>query len=405
MNQKINIENTPVASKTVTSKNKNIFEKNSTYFTVCVYTLVTACIIAFLVKWIWFWSDTVKTVSIIIDMLSPFLIGIFIAYLMNPLVKLLDKYLFKKLLHIRKKPNLTRSLSILISYIIVFGILAFCISVIIPEVYLSLKNIYEGVQGNYEKLLLQIDKFAAKHPDIDISYFSSLAQDNSSNIIGFIQNSLNTVIPFLYSTSVLVIRVIINLLIAIMVSCYLLIDKDRLLRNFKRLIYAFMKTEKANSFTTTLKECNKIFSSFIVGKTIDSIIIGFICYIFMRAVNFEYSMLISFIVGLTNMIPYFGPFIGAIPSILILLTVDWRHAIIFAGWILVLQQFDGLYLGPRILGQSTGLRPVWIIFGITIGGWVCGPIGMFLGVPFVGVLAYLIEKSIDKKLKKKNLDI
>ena len=115
-------------------------------------------------------------------------------------------------------------------------------------------------------------------------------------------------------------------------------------------------------------------------------------------------MLISVIVGITNMIPYFGPFIGAVPGVIILLTVSWKYALVFGILILILQQFDGLYLGPKILGESTGLRPVWIIFAITIGGWLAGPIGMFLGVPCVAVIAFLTDRFINKKLKERHIE-
>lgn len=384
--------------------NEHKFEKNRKYFTICIYVIVTACISTILFKAIWNWSDTIRTMNHILDMLLPFLIGFFIAYLMNPLVKLIDKWIFKQLLRI-KSDNIRLILSIFISYIIVFGIIIFCISIIIPELYSSLKNIYEGVQGSYDKLINFLDEMSKKHPDMDISYITSLVKDNSSNIIDFVQGSLNTILPLLYNTSISIISLTINILIAIIVSCYMLIDKKRLLRNGKRLLYAVLKTKKADIISSTLKDCHRIFSNFIIGKTIDSTIIGVMCFIFMNILKLKYSMLVSVIVGITNMIPYFGPFIGGIPGALIVLTTGWKQGIIFAVLIIALQQFDGLYLGPKILGESTGLRPIWIIFAITVGGYFAGPIGMFLGVPCVAVIAFLIDKYITKKLSEKRLEI
>lgn len=382
--------------------NEHKFQKNRTYYSICIYVIITVVILAVLLKAIWYWSSTISTIGKIMAMLSPFLIGIFIAYLMNPLVKLIDKNIFIKIFKI-KKASVRKALSILFSYVIVFGIITFCISVIIPEIYSSLKNIYENIQDEYDKFIFFLDDLSAKHPDWDISYVTNVAKENSSNIIAFVQGSLDKVLPIIYNTSISVISWTLNIIIAIMVSCYMLIDKDRLLLNFKKLIYAVMKKEKADSFSNTLKESNKIFGNFLIGKTIDSTIIGFLCFLFMNMLSLKYTMLISVIVGVTNMIPYFGPFIGAVPGILILLTVNWKYALIFGILILVLQQFDGLYLGPKILGESTGLRPVWIIFAITVGGWLCGPIGMFLGVPVVAVIAYLIDKEINRRLAAKNL--
>lgn len=383
--------------------NEHKFERNKKYYTISVYVIATSLIIALLTKIIWKWSSTISTINKIIDVLLPFLIGIFIAYLMNPLVKLLDKKLFKNLLKI-KHSSVRKCLSILISYVIVFGVIGICISVIVPELYSSLKNIYANVQSSYDKLIDFLEKTSETHPDWDISYITTVVKDNSSNIIDFVKGSLDKILPILYNTSVSVISWVINIIIAIMVSCYLLIDKDRLLFNFKKLMYAILKKERADSLSCTLSTCNKIFGNFIVGKTIDSTIIGFMCFLFMNILKLKYVMLISVIVGITNMIPYFGPFIGAIPGVLILLTVNWKYALIFGILIFALQQFDGLYLGPKILGESTGLRPVWIIFAITVGGWLCGPVGMFLGVPCVAVIAYLVERTINRRLEKKNIN-
>lgn len=378
------------------------FHKNHTYYTVCIYVTITVIILAVAIKAIWCWASTLHTLSKILYMLSPFLIGVFIAYLINPLVKLIDKYIFIKIFKI-KKGAIRKGLSILISYIVVFGVIAFCISVIIPEIYSSLKNIYGNVQDEYDKFLNFLEDLSNKHPDWDISYIINVAKENSSNIIDFIKGSLDKVLPLIYNTSISVISWTIKVIIAIIVSCYMLIDKDRLLLSIKKLIYVFFKEEKAKNIVSTCKECNKIFGNFLIGKSIDSAIIGCMCFVFMNMLHLKYSMLISVIVGVTNMIPYFGPFIGAAPGVLLLLTVNWRYALIFGVLIFVLQQFDGLYLGPKILGESTGLRPVWIIFAITAGGWLCGPIGMFLGVPVVAVIAYLIDKIVSRKLADKNL--
>ena len=158
-------------------------------------------------------------------------------------------------------------------------------------------------------------------------------------------------------------------------------------------------------FIVNVKECNTIFSSFIIGKSLDSLIIGIICFILMTILKLPYSVLLSVIVGITNMIPYFGPFIGAIPGVVLFLVISPIKSIIFAVMILALQQFDGLYLGPKILGNSTGLKPLWVIFGITVGGAYAGVLGMFLGVPVVGVIAHLLNKSITSRLEKKNITI
>ena len=228
------------------SDKKHQFRKNNTYFTISVYVVVTLCVSAILLKAIWEWASTIETIKQVITMLTPFLIGIFIAYLMNPLVNVLDRIVFKKVLKIKKDSR--RFLGIAVAYIVVLTIVIMCISTIVPEIYQSLVGIYEGVQENYNKLITFLYKMGEKHPNIDLSYITNIAEKNSSNIIGFIQNSIGTVLPFLYDTSVTIISWTINIIIAIMVSVYMIIDKKRLLRNFKRLVYAMIKKERADSF-------------------------------------------------------------------------------------------------------------------------------------------------------------
>lgn len=209
--------------------------------------------------------------------------------------------------------------------------------------------------------------------------------------------------PAVFSTSVSVITGVIDFFIAVIVSMYMLIDKPHLINNAKKLVYVLFGTDKGDRIVTTAGECNKIFGDFIIGKMIDSLIIGVLCWIAMTVLNIPYALVISVIVGITNMIPYFGPFIGAIPGVVLLIIVDIKFAVIFGILIFILQQFDGLYLGPKILGESTGLRPIWIIFAITVGGWLAGVVGMFLGVPVVAVISFLIDRSLKLRIKKKNI--
>ncbi len=379
----------------------NKFEKNKKYYTVSIYAVITIVVSAILIKIFLNAGETIGVINKVIRVLMPYIIGVFIAYLMNPLVKRIDIIFYNMKI---KRRGIRKCFSILLSYIIVFGVIVLCIVYIVPQLYESLKTIYQGTQTSYDKLIDFVNRQSQKHPEIDLTMVSSVLEKNSDNIVGIVKGSLNTLLPLLFNTSMSVISWVVDITIAIIVSVYMLIDRNRLITNFRKLIYAVMKRDKADKLLGTLSECNKIFGSFIIGKTIDSVIIGFMCFAFMTIIGLKYAILISVIVGITNMIPYFGPFIGAIPGVIILLTADFKQALIFAVLILALQQFDGLYLGPKILGDSTGLRPLWIIFAITIGGWAAGPIGMFLGVPCVAVVAFLVQNKIDRKLSEKNID-
>lgn len=383
------------------NERQNKFDKNRNYYTISVYAVGVIVISALCIKLLYNFGTTIRIVNNILGVLSPYLIGIFIAYLLNPLVKKLD-ILCVRFLHIKNK-RVRTVISILLTYLVVFGIAAACIVYIIPQIYESLKTIYLQCQTSYDKLIAFVNEQAKKHPDFDLSYITSLLENNSTTVINFVKNSLDAILPVVYNTSVSVISWTFNIVIAIIVSVYMLIDRNRLITNARKVIFAIMKKERAVGCLNTLSQCNKIFGGFIIGKAIDSTIIGFMCFGFMQILHLKFTVLISVIVGITNMIPYFGPFIGAIPGVIILLTVEFKYALIFAVLILVLQQFDGLYLGPKILGDSTGLRPLWIIFAITVGGWAAGPIGMFLGVPCVAVIAFLTDKALNKKLEKRSV--
>jgi predicted PurR-regulated permease PerM len=195
-----------------------------------------------------------------------------------------------------------------------------------------------------------------------------------------------------------------NLVIGIIISFYLLGSKEKYAAQAKKIVYAFFSLETANRFISNTRFANKTFGGFFVGKIIDSIIIGILCFICTSIMGTPFCVLISVIVGVTNIIPFFGPFIGAIPGAILILTVDPMQALYFVIFIFILQQFDGNILGPAILGQSTGLGSIWVLFSILIFGDLFGFVGMIIGVPTFAVIYYLISKYVFKKLKEREMD-
>lgn len=382
----------------------NKFESNKKYFTICIYTLFVILIGSVIVKLIMSWEQVSLTLKQYSNALSPFLMGAFIAYLINPLMKYFDKKLFTEVFKI-KSPKKTKYLSLALSYLLVIGLIYICFSYIIPQLIKSLTDLIQSIPLFYDKIYEFLNNLETNYPNIDFDYINGLLNDALPNVADTIKNFATNAIPFIYSTSLSVIRWVLNIVIAIIVSIYMLSDKQILIKNFKRFIFAFFPIQFTNNFMKTLSECNKIFSGFIIGKSIDSLIIGIICFILMNIFRMPYPLIISAIVGVTNMIPYFGPFIGAVPGTIILLLINPIKALGFIVLIFILQQFDGLYLGPKILGNSTGLKPLWIIFAITIGGSVAGVAGMFFGVPLMAVIVYLANQIIEKKLKSKNIKI
>ncbi len=291
-------------------------------------------------------------------------------------------------------------ISVLISYIIVIGILAVIIIYIFPQIRDSAKDMGKSVQDGYKYMITHEKEINDKIPFMDISgiidYMKKFLYDK-------IMNHGSDWFPYVYQLSSSLIVTLYNVLMGLVISIYIVLDSKKLKQSIKKMIYAVSPSKKEEEVWDTIKQCNHIFNGFLIGKVIDSLIIGIICLVAMIILQLPYALLLSLIVCITNMIPYFGPIIGAVPGVLIYLFIEPRLAIVFAVLILILQQFDGLYLGPKILGDQTGIKPLWVIFGITVGGAYFGVLGMFLGVPTVAVLTYLINLIMEKKLKRKNI--
>lgn len=379
----------------------NKFESNKKYFTICIYTLFVILIGTLIIKLIISWNETKSSLNSIISAITPFLIGAFIAYLLNPLMKYLDKKLFRGLFKI-KSAKVSKYSALALSYLFVIGIIYICFSYIIPQFMNSITELVQAIPAYYESIYDFLNNLEANYPNIDFNYINNLLVEAEPNLINTLKSFASNALPLIYTTGVSVIKGLLNMIIAIIVSIYMLSDKETISKNFRRMLYAFIPDNICDTLMRNLSECNKIFSSFIIGKSIDSLIIGIICFVSMSIFRMPYALIISVIVGVTNMIPYFGPFIGAVPGTLILILISPFKALGFLVLILVLQQFDGLYLGPKILGSSTGLKPLWIIIAITIGGNIAGVIGMFFGVPIMAVFAYLANNIITKRLNDKN---
>jgi len=384
--------------------NKNRFDLDSKYFTICVYAVITIAISAVIIKMIFSWDIVQNGFRAFISAIWPFLVGFLIAYFLNPLVQRLDKRFLGNVLKIKSK-KVRLLLSLLISYLLFFGAIVIILVFLIPQVGQSISDLMTRAQDWPEQIDDWLVGMQTRFPSIDFAKIRKQVTDTLPEIIKDIQNNMFTkeFLMQVFSSLINVVSFIFNMFIAIIVSIYMIVDRYRLGRASSRLVRAIFREKHANRIISTLNTCNHVFSRFLVGKTIDSIIIGLLCFIAMTILGLPYTLVISLIVGITNMIPYFGPFIGAIPGGLIILMIDPIKLIIYLILILVLQQFDGLYLGPKILGDSTGLRPLWIIFAITIGGSIAGWIGMFLGVPVVAVLSYLMDDWVRHRLKERNI--
>ena len=392
-------------SKIMPSRKDNYrFESNRNYFSICIYALCVIALGTVIIYSIINFSETKEIVRRVIKVLSPFILAFFIAYILHPMVVKIDKYL-KKTKFISEK--VSKILSIAISYLVVLGMITIGLIYVIPELYKSISELttINRINALVTMVTKTLNDLENKFPNIDFAIIETKIEESLPQFITYGTNMIKDLVPMVFTVSVYIVKAVINLLLSVVISVYMLSDKANFKIAIKKGLYAFIEKNKVDNFLQTIKECDSIFKGFIIGKSIDSLIIGTLCFIAMSILRLPYALLLSVIVGITNMIPYFGPFIGAIPGVALYLLINPIKSIIFGITIFVLQQFDGLVLGPKILGDSTGLKPFWIIFAITVGGALAGPIGMFLGVPVVAVISFLLQKIVNEKLKKKNITV
>ena len=345
-------------------------------------------------------GTTIDIIGRFLAIIAPFIFGFFFAYLIRPIVVTLEKPLKK--IKKGKGEKIKRVISIVVSYLIVIGALTIIIVYIFPQMKNSVKDIGNSVKNGYNYVTNHLDEMNAMIPVINLG---SVIEYIQNNLIDKLMSNSGTIVPVVYHFSSSVLTSLYNIFMGLVISIYMIIDGQKLKNSIKRIIYALSPIEKAPAICKTISKCNHIFNGFLFGKAVDSLIIGILCFIAMSILQLPYSLLLSVIVGITNMIPYFGPIIGALPGFVIYLFIDPKLSLFFAIMILILQQFDGLYLGPKILGDLTGIKPLWVIFGIVIGGAYFGAVGMFLGVPTVAVFMYLADLFIESKLKKKKIDL
>ena len=362
------------------------------------YIVALVAIIAIIFLMIANWGVVLAVIGKFLTILMPFILGFFFACFINPLVKRVHSLLNR--MKPGKGAKIKKAFSVIISYVVVIGVITVLLIYIIPQIKASIGELGNTIQDGYQYMITHQKELNEKIPFIGlgggIEYIKEFAYKK-------IMSNGSEIIPYVYHVSSSLLTTSYNVLMGLVISIYIILDMKKLKRSARKVVYALSPKKTEQEVWETMKQCSHIFNGFLIGKMIDSLIIGILCLIAMSILKLPYALLLSLIVCITNMIPYFGPIIGAIPGVMIYLFIDIRYAFIFALMILILQQFDGLYLGPKILGDQTGIKPLWVIFGITVGGAYFGVMGMFLGVPVVAVIMYLLQLFLDKKLKKKNI--
>lgn len=359
-----------------------IIKKNFSYIKY-FFLLITSFIL-------WKVIDSPDFIKTIINIIKPLIWAFIIAFLLNTLLTTLEKH-FK----------LKRWINILIVYLLFYGIIALFFTIITPKVIDSIKNISREIPYYANETKKWLSKTPGYLMEIDKYGILDYIQSTIDDLFIKLGRSISPIINKTVTQVISITSYLINFILGSIISVYILKDKEYFMRNFNNLLYAILPVGRAKWTIGIIEEVRETFLKFFVGKLLDSLIIGILCLVGCLIMRVRYALLISLIVGVTNMIPYFGPFIGMIPSALITVFYSPFKALWVTIFIFLLQQFDGLYLGPKILGIQVGLRPFWVILSILIGGGFFGIWGMLFAVPIASVIRTILGKFIVKKHKQK----
>lgn len=387
-------------------KHKFEFSKKGT--TAAAYTVIVFAICLVMVFCVFRWRTIVNYAASIISVFSPIIWSVVIAYLLNPVVNFFERHLRKIVCRKKERSKMLRVLSITVTMILTITLLVSMVATIVPQLIESYNNFSANFSGYWDNLINVAEKLRDKHPDTydyivkgisdGRAYATQLLEKLSPQIDSVIDTIVN-----LGASAVSFVLGVADALCGWLISVYLLYNKETMLAQMRKICYSIMPTKRCDRVLEIAYMFDRTIIDFLSGKILDSFIIGIMCFIGVTIMKMPYSVLISVIVGVTNVIPFFGPFIGAIPCILLLMLTDPLKAIWFAIFILILQQFDGNILGPKILGNKLGLPTFWTLFAILIGGGLFGFIGMVLFIPIFAVCYKLFTEYVCAKLEKKNL--
>lgn len=374
-----------------------------------IFLVIAACVVFYFA--LLRLDDISAVVAMVVDVLKPILYGLAIAYLLNPIVKMVDRYLepaLEKKISKKRAMKLSRVIGVVASLIFLLALVVALCNMLIPELYKSIRNMIYTLPGQLNDLLDWVNGLLSVESTTNILIKNIMEQATSSLQTWLRTDLMRQVNSLMSNLTVGVINVlseVFDILVGLIVSIYVLFSKEQFAAQCKKAVYALMRTDHANMTLHLTKKSNEIFGGFIIGKLIDSAIIGVLCFLGLSLLDMPYTLLVSVIVGVTNVIPFFGPYIGAVPSAILILLEDPRKGIYFIIFILVLQQLDGNVIGPKILGNSTGLSAFWVVFSILLGGGLFGFVGMIMGVPTFAVIYYVVSMLINHRLEKKKLPL
>ena len=347
----------------------------------------------------------------LLDALTPILLGSLFAYLLAPVINFFDHLLFPAAAEKAKAQGKycasgPRAVSLLITWAIIGLVGYLLLSILLPELYRSVLQLWNNMEVYYNTINSWITNLLESNPTVEhfvsdrfAGYYKDLLSLLTEKVLPHTQSLVTAVSGGIVSA----LSFLMDLVVGIIVSIYLLATNERCAAHARRAIYALTAPRHTPWVFRAVGRVDEIFSGFVRGKILDSLIIGLICFIGCSLLNFPYTPLVSVIVGVTNVIPFFGPFLGAIPSIFLILLDSPLKAVYFTLFVFALQQVDGNIIGPKILGDKTGLSSLWVIVAILVGGSFFGVAGMFFGVPILACLTSLCSFILESRLLRKDL--
>ena len=390
--------------------------KRTQYFKWGLTAFLTVC--AVLVFYDTFYQNGVlqRFLSKLASILAPVLYGAAIAYLLTPVMSWLEKVIgagWKKLFpkwELKNHSGGLRLVSILLTEAVVIFLLYLLMSVLIPQLVDSVTSLINNAEAYYRKIYDWADGLLDSENEIAV-WLAGLITERYTDGMAFLTDKVlpwaqKAVVPLtngIWSGIRGAVGFAFDLIVGIIVSIYLMGMKEKSLARCCKAVYAAFSEKKADAVMRGTRTVDRIFSGFVRGKLLDSLIIGIICFIGCSLLNMPYTPLVSVVVGVTNVIPFFGPFLGAVPSAFLILLVSPKQCLIFVIFIVILQQFDGNILGPKILGDATGISSFWVIVAILVGGGFGGVLGMFLGVPVFACIQELVKFLMDRRLQRRDM--
>ena len=419
---------------------------NRKYTTVAVYTLIVIVLAVLFVVFVFRFEEFKKVLSNFSGVLAPAICGLVIAFILNPLMMYIENKFFHKLKYgepkehnivvrklrgssmgdsavvktlekhdaplekkKRQRVTMARVFSMLITFVLVFAALVGIIIAVVPSLVKSIMDLAEKMPEYLERVQTWGNQVFEDNPQIaqvisdEITDFADLINEIAEQIKPMAGDIIGNVSGWVMNFVGVLLTGVKNFIIGVIIAIYLLYSKEHMLAQGRKIIIAFFKERGCRSLFNGLAKTNEIFKKYIISNLLDSMIIFVFMLIGLFAMGMPYQTLIAVVCGVTNLIPFFGPFIGAVPSALLILLVDPVKVIWFAIFVLVIQQVDGNVIKPFLFGESVGLPAIWVLVSITVGGGLFGIVGMLLGVPVFAVFYALFSEFVVAKLRKKSL--